>query len=73
MYQKHFNSIKNYSESRSSVPCKFKDYLKIDFHDLMTIRILLCYLLKSHLNVAYVGRSARRITIGVPFLGNHNE
>ena len=47
----------HYSQSGSSVPCKFEDYLKIDFHDLMTIRILLCYLLTSDSNVASVGRS----------------
>ena len=62
-----------YNESGSSVSCKFKYYLKIDFHDCMTIRILLCYLLPSDSNVASVGRSVRKITIGVPFLGNHYE
>ena len=49
---KHF--VQCYSESGSSVPCKFKDYLKIDFDDWMTIRILLCYFLASHPNVAFV-------------------
>ena len=34
-----------YSQSGRSVSCKFEDYLKIDFHDWMTIRILHCYLL----------------------------
>ena len=28
-----------YSESGKSVPCRFEDYLKIDFHDWMIIRI----------------------------------
>ena len=35
----------SYSEGRRSVPCKLEDYLKIDFHDWMTIRVLNCYLL----------------------------
>ena len=26
-----------------SIPCKFEDHLKIDFHYWMTFRILLCY------------------------------
>ena len=30
-----------YSQSRRSVSCKFKDYLKINYNDWMTIRILL--------------------------------
>ena len=45
------------SESESSVPCELKNHLKIDFHDWMTIRILLCYLLTSDSNVASVWRS----------------
>ena len=35
----------HYSQSGRSVLCKFEDCLKIDFHDWMTIRILVCYLL----------------------------
>ena len=50
------------------MPCKFEDYLKIDFHDWMTIRILLCFLRMSDSNVASVGRSVRKITIGIPFM-----
>ena len=42
-------------KSGSGIPCKFKDYLKIDIHDWMTIRILLCYLLTFDSNVASVG------------------
>ena len=34
-----------YSVSKRSVPCKFEDYLEIDFHDWMAIRILFCHLL----------------------------
>ena len=58
----------SYSESGGSVPCQFEDYLKVDFHDWMIIQILFCYLLPSDLNAASVGRSVRRITIGIPFL-----
>ena len=47
----------HYSESGRSVPCKFEDYLKIDFDDWLTIRILLCYLLPLDSNIASVGRS----------------
>ena len=61
-----------YSESGRSVPCKFEDYLKIDLHNWMTIRILLSFLLTSHSNVASVGLTIG-LTIGVPFLGKHNE
>ena len=46
-----------YSEGGSSVPCKFKEYLKIDFDDWMTIQILLCYFLTSDSNIASVGWS----------------
>ena len=31
------------SESGSSAPYRFEDYLKIDFHDWINIRILLCF------------------------------
>ena len=37
---------------------KFEDYLKIDFPDWMTIRILHCYLLPFYSNVSSVRRSA---------------
>ena len=46
-----------YSESGIGVPCKFKDHLKIDFHDWMAIRILLSNLITSDSNVASVERS----------------
>ena len=46
-----------YSESERSVPFEFKDYLKIDFHDWVTFRILLCYLLQFDSNIASVGWS----------------
>ena len=46
-----------YSESGRRPRCKFEDYLKIDFHDRMTFRILLYYLLRSDSNVASAGRS----------------
>ena len=46
-----------YSESGGSIPCKFEDYLKTDFNDWMTIRILLCYLLRFDSNIASVRRS----------------
>ena len=61
-----------YSESESSVPSKFEDY----FHDWMTIRTLLCFLLPFDgfdLNIASLDWSVSKITIGAPFLGNHNE
>ena len=32
-----------YSQNGRSIPYKFEDYLKVDFHDWMTIRMLLCY------------------------------
>ena len=38
----------------------------------MIIGILLFYLLPFDVNIASVGHSVWRITIGVPFLGNHN-
>ena len=41
------------------------NYLKIDYHDWMTIRKLFCFLLPSDSNVASVRRSLRRITIRV--------
>ena len=46
------------SESGRSKSCQFDDYLKIDFHDWMTIRILLCYLLPLDSNIASVERGA---------------
>ena len=53
----YFYSQLCYSESGSSVLCKLKDYLKIDFHDWMIVQILLCYLLTSDSNVASFGWS----------------
>ena len=44
-----------YSESGRSVPCKFEDYLKTEFHNLMTIRILLCCLLPLDSNISSIG------------------
>ena len=35
----------------------FEDYLKIDFHDWMTIRVLLGYLLPFDSNIASLVRS----------------
>ena len=46
-----------YCKSGRSVPCKFEDCLKIDFHDWITILILLCYLLPFDLNIASLGWS----------------
>ena len=46
-----------YSQSGRSVPCESEDCLKIDFHDWIEIRILLCYLLLFYLNIASVGRN----------------
>ena len=36
---------------------RFEDYLKIDFHDYITIRILLCHLIPFDSNIASAGRS----------------
>ena len=56
--------------SGRSVSCKFEeDYLNIDFHDLMTLRILLCYLLSFDSNIASLWRSARTEIQGGP--GGH--
>ena len=63
-----------YNESGRSISCKFEDFSRIDFHDWITIGMLLCHLLQFDLNIVSVWWGAyERFAIGVPFLGNHNE
>ena len=47
-------------------------YLKIDFHNWMTLQILLYYLLPFYSNIAFVGRSVERITKGALSFENDN-
>ena len=53
--EKSENKVKiRYSVGERNVPCKFEDYLKIDFQDRMTIRILVCYLFPFSTHIASI-------------------
>ena len=46
-----------YNESGRNVPCKFEDYLKIDFHDWMTVQYCFVICFRSIRILALVGMS----------------